>query len=409
MVFQEHRDTNRVFIYYLSLLGFFAIFSTTISKNPVLPLFAQSLGSGDALIGLIAAVSPFAGILLSFPAGVLSDNIGRKRLLMVAGLVFLSAPLLYLFVFDPWLLIPIRFFHGTATAILGPIISALIAERFTETRGEMLGWYSSSTLAGRTIAPLAGGIVISYFASSAGLFQYQAVYLIAFASAIPVFILTLLYREEHRDSHAIIGATQFGQSFRKFFSDRSLRATALVDMATYFSFGTFETFLPVFLVTQGFAVYEIGFIFSLQVVLIALTKPFFGRVADRIDKRKQILTGVVLIGLSVAAIPFLSQFWEFVVVSILTGLGISLSTVATAAFVADVCEKKELGASMGALSSIMDIGHSGGPLVTGIVIALINFQAGFLTSLVVSVVIAVVFVLSVFTGAKEDRGSKRAC
>jgi MFS family permease len=285
----------------------------------------------------------------------------------------------------------------------------LIAERFTATRGEMLGWYSSSTLAGRTIAPLTGGIVISYFASSAGLFQYQAVYLIAFAAAIPVFILTLVYREEHRESPGIIGVTQFRQSFTKFFSDRYLRATALVDMATYFSFGAFETFLPIFLVAQGFAVYEIGLVFSIQVVLIALTKPFFGRVADRIDKRKQILAGVVLMGLSVGAIPFLSQFWEFMIVSILTGLGISLSTVATAAFVADVCGKKQLGASMGALSSIMDIGHSGGPLVTGIVIALINFQAGFLASLVVSVVIAVVFVISVFPGKGEVGEPKRAC
>jgi len=46
----------------LFLLGFFAIFSTTISKNPVLPLFSQALGAGDAVIGLIAAVSPLAGV-----------------------------------------------------------------------------------------------------------------------------------------------------------------------------------------------------------------------------------------------------------------------------------------------------------------------------------------------------------
>lgn len=56
-------------MYGLFLIGFFAIFSTTISKNPVLPLFSQALGAGDAVIGLIAAVSPLAGILLSFRWG----------------------------------------------------------------------------------------------------------------------------------------------------------------------------------------------------------------------------------------------------------------------------------------------------------------------------------------------------
>ena len=34
--------SDRKMIYYISLMGFFAIFSTTISKNPVLPLFSQA-------------------------------------------------------------------------------------------------------------------------------------------------------------------------------------------------------------------------------------------------------------------------------------------------------------------------------------------------------------------------------
>src|SRR5512137_3171599 len=132
---------SRRMMYYLCLLGFFAIFSTTISKNPVLPLFTQALGADNTIIGLIAAFSPLAGILFSFPVGVLSDHLGRRRLLISAGAVFLIAPVLYLFISTPLWLIPVRFFHGTATAILGPVISAIIAERFPENKGEMLGRY----------------------------------------------------------------------------------------------------------------------------------------------------------------------------------------------------------------------------------------------------------------------------
>lgn len=55
--------TDRAYIIQLSVIGFLAIFSTTISKNPVLPLYASSLGANDALIGLISAISPLAGIL----------------------------------------------------------------------------------------------------------------------------------------------------------------------------------------------------------------------------------------------------------------------------------------------------------------------------------------------------------
>src|SRR4030067_2429554 len=162
-------STDRRLMYYISVLGFFAIFSTTISKNPVLPLFMQSIGSSDAVIGLISAISPFAGILFSFPVGVLSDRLGRRRLLITAGAIFLIAPLLYLFIEAPLWMIPVRFFHGTATAILGPVISAIIVERFFDRKGEMLGKYASSTLIGRTLAPLAGGMILSFFAAYPGI------------------------------------------------------------------------------------------------------------------------------------------------------------------------------------------------------------------------------------------------
>jgi len=387
--------TDQRMVYYLSLLGFFAIFSTTISKNPVLPLFSQALGADDAVIGLIAAVSPLAGILFSFPVGVLSDHIGRRKLLITSGLVFLSAPFLYLLITDAVWLIPVRFFHGTATAILGPVISAIIAERFFETKGAMLGQYSSATLIGRTAAPLIGGIIISYFAFYPGLMQYRMVYVVAAIAAVPVFIMTLMYRENLSVPLALPGFIRFRESFVTFFSYPRLRATALVEMATYFAFGAFETFLPLLLASQSISAYQTGFIFAIQVLIIAGTKPYFGRLADRFDKRVQIAAGLIIVGFSVGSLPLVSSFAMFLLVSALLGLGMSLSTVATSAYVADVARKEQIGASMGALSSIMDIGHSAGPLVTGIIITAVNYTIGFLASFLLAIVITVVFIIAV--------------
>jgi MFS family permease len=382
-------------VYYLSLLGFFAIFSTTISKNPVLPLFSQALGADDAVIGLIAAVSPLAGILFSFPVGVLSDHIGRKRLLITSGVVFLSAPFLYLFLTDPVWLIPVRFFHGTATAILGPVVSAIIAERFPENKGAMLGQYSSATLIGRTAAPLIGGIIISYFVFYPGLIQYRMVYVVAAIAAVPVFIMTLMYRENLPVPLALPLFPRFRDSFVTFFSYPRLRATAMVEMATYFAFGAFETFLPLHLASHGISAYQIGIIFAAQVLIIAGTKPFFGKLADRFDKRVQIAAGLIIVGVSVGSLPLLSSFTSFLLVSALLGLGMSLSTVATSAYVADVAGKEQIGASMGALASIMDIGHSAGPLITGIIISAVSYTIGFLVSFLLAIFTTAVFIIVV--------------
>ncbi len=303
---------------------------------------------------------------------------------------------MYLFITDPFWLIPVRFFHGTATAILGPVISAVIAERFPETRGAMLGQYSSATLIGRTIAPLAGGIILSSFLMYPGLVPYQMVYAAAALAAFPVLIITLQYRETSQIPHGLIPVSRFRSSFVTFFSHAGLRATALVDMATYFSFGAFETFLPLFLASQGIDPYHTGIIFAVQVLIIAGTKPFFGTIADRIDKRIQIIAGLVILGSSVALIPFTTDFFTILLVSAVFGLGMSLSTVATSAYVADIAQREQIGASMGALSSTMDIGHSAGPLVTGIVITSIGYSSGFFASFLLAGVVAVFFAISVW-------------
>ena len=381
--------------YVLFAIGFFAIFSTTIAKNPVLPLFSQALGAGDAVVGLVAAVSPLAGILFSFPVGVLSDHLGRRRLLIASGAVFLLAPLLYLAITDPFWLIPVRFFHGTATAILGPVIAATIVVLFAGRKGEVLGQYSSATLIGRTLAPLAGGAIISFFAVYPGLIPYRAVYIAAAVAAVPVLALVLLYLEETPAPLTVLSFSAFRRSSVAFFANRRLRATALADMATYFAFGAFETFLPLVLLSQGMGAYQAGVLFAAQTLIIAATKPSFGRLSDRVDRRIQIVAGLLILGCAVAAIPFAPGFFAFLLVSALFALGMSLSTVATSAYVADVAEQEQMGASMGALSSIMDIGHSAGPLVTGIIVAAGGFGPGFFASFLIAVLACGFFALSV--------------
>lgn len=382
---------DRKIIIHLSIIGFFAIFSTTISKNPVLPLYASSLGANDALIGLISAVSPFAGILFSFPVGVLSDHFGKKRLLLISGGVFLISPILYLLILNPLLLIPVRFFHGMATAILGPVVSALIAERFSATKGERIGQYSSATLFGRTLAPLVGGMLISFFVMIPGIFKYQSVYITAFVAGVIVFIL--IFQIQERDNVPIksISLPAFTKSLHTFWSDSRLRATAFVDMATYFVYGVFETFFPIYLSEQGIDAYLIGIIFAVQVLSIACTKPFFGKVADQNDPRYQILIGVLLLGISVSLIPLYSTLIPLLIISMVSGLGMSLSTIATTKYIADIAKKEDIGASMGALSSIMDIGQSTGPLVAGVLIMTCGFVAGFSSCILITSVIIVIF------------------
>jgi len=388
-----NRKRGEKLIYYLSIIGFFAIFSTTVSKNPVLSLYVHALGGNDFIIGLIAAFSPLAGILFSFPVGSMSDKIGRKKLLIVSGIIFLIAPLLYLMVSSPYWLIPIRFFHGLATAILGPVVSAMIVEKYSKNKGEKLGIYSSSTLIGRTLAPLIGGFIISFFSVN-NLLNYKLVYVSAFIVAIPVLILTFFIKEPKRTNNNKITFSDFYTSLAYFFSNKKIFVTALVEMSIYFAFGAFETFLPVYLTSLNIPSYQIGILFSAQILAIAVSNPLFGRLADKINKKIQIVLGLIVTGIAIGIIGFFSSFISILIIGIIFGLGISFSTIAISAYVADITDKNMLGTTLGGLSSIMDVGHTTGPLVTGIIIGYFSYAIGFLFALILAIIIGIIFIIT---------------
>jgi MFS family permease len=393
-------------IYYLSLIGFFAIFSTTISKSPVLPLYVRALGGNDVIVGLISAFSPLAGILFSFPIGLLSDKIGRKKLLIVSGIIFLVSPLLYLLVSSPAWLIPIRFFHGIATAILGPVASAIIVRAYSASKGEKLGFYSSATLIGRALAPMLGGFLISYFTSQGlSLIQYKYVYIAAFILAIPVFILMLLLKD-NGENNSKISTRDLFVDLKYFFANKRLFSTALIEMATYFAYGALETYLPLYLTKLNIPAREIGLIFSVQILSIALSKPLFGKLADKIDKRKIILVGVLILGLAIGVLGYFQTIIAAVILGLIFGLGLSFSTVATSSYVAEVTEQDKLGASLGALSSIMDIGQTIGPFITGIVITYFSFTAGFSLSLVLAIITGLLFYVYNKRGQDDNINNK---
>src|SRR4030065_2219762 len=120
----------------LCIMGGLAIFSSTMAKNPALPLFLRSMEVPISTVGFIAAASTVVGIVVSLPAGILSDIIGRRRVILMAAIVFAMAPFLYLLITSPWQLVLVRIYHGLATAVLGPVAAAAIADTFEAKRGE---------------------------------------------------------------------------------------------------------------------------------------------------------------------------------------------------------------------------------------------------------------------------------
>ena len=390
------KNKNQLLAWYITLIGFFGIFSTTISKNPVLPLFVKGLGASDSILGIIAAASPLAGIVFSFPIGFAADKIGKRKLLIISAIIFTLAPLLYLTVSNPLFLIPIRFFHGMATAIMGPVASAIIISFFDKNKGEKLGLYSSATLFGRTLAPLLGGFLISFFAYRGGIFNYQIVYLAAFILSLPILFLALLIPKQNGTDVKSFSLSEMIAVLKRFLKSGLVTATAMIDMSTYFIYGVLEAYLPLLLIQKGIPADKIGLLFSIQVISIALSKPFFGRLADRIDKRIQILSGIIILITTTCLMPLLPNYYAIIIDVLFFGLGMSLSTIATSTYISDNVAKTELASSLGLLSAIMDIGQSFGPFLVGFIATIYSYQIGFYFSGIVAILSAGFFYIEAY-------------
>jgi len=378
---------------FLCITGFFAIFSSTISKSPVLPLFATHLGANPSEVGIVASVSAFTGIIASIPAGVLSDRLGKKRMLLFSLTVFSTAPFLYVFINNIWQLALVRFYHGFATAIFIPVAMALVAGLFHKERGEKMGWFSTSTLLGRFMAPIVGGTIIGVLVFNPAL-SYKIVYLLCGIAGIIGLLLTFklppledkkIERQEWRVTFS---------SFKSVLSNRLILFTALVEAAILFAYGTFETFLPLYSIKSGLTAYEVGICLSAQVITLAFTKPVMGRFSDRHGRQPQIFWGALLGAFCISSFSLFKSFIPLFVLSIVFGLSLSIVTSATSAFIADLSKRETHGSAMGILGSVMDIGHTTGPLVSGFLAVYFGLEKAFIGAGVVLLLIALGFLLN---------------
>ncbi|MDO7787610.1 MFS transporter [Desulforamulus aquiferis] len=360
----------------LGLCGMAAIFSSTLSKIPVLPLYALHLGANEAQVGWIAAASTVPGIFLSFYAGVVSDRYGWKRLLMLALLVFATAPPLYLVVNDSLQLAVVRFYHGIATAILGPVAMAAIVSNSSHRKGELLSLYSSLTMIGRATAPFVGGFILTFWG-------FHGVFLICALSGFAALVVGVSIKLKIENLTVPKNSQNLKENkklsnLREIFFHRPLVMVGMLETVVFFSFGAFEVIFPIYAKGLGITVGLIGVIMGLQLAGIIIFKPVFGRLSDRIGRMPIILAGLMLCSLAVGGLFFCKNILFIGIMNVGFGLGFALVTSSTRPLAADIARKGEVGASLGIISTLMDLGQVAGPPVVGMVAAFYGYQAGFL-------------------------------
>jgi len=370
----------------LCAIDFSARTSYNMARTPVLPLFAAALGAGPAMVGLIVAASTITGIILKAPAGAISDQIGRRRTLLFGAAVFGLTPFFYLAVSSSWQLLPIRFFHGMATAIYGPVVMAAVAAIAGARRGELLAWFSLIKIATNALGGfLAGGLL--YLLTRGGTptvpdfhYVYTIIGGVGIASLGIAAWLVPQLREEAREKlrgvrdlyrNTVRGLGEVIHSF-------SVLLTAGMEGVQNMTMGVLHAFLPLYVVERaGLNVALAGLLWTILTGTSVVAKPLMGRISDCYGRRAPIIMGMLLCAVPFALIPLFRSFWILATLAILFGLGEAFVTTSTGALVADLAKRESLGAAMGVFGTIADTGQALGPIIIGVLLAKIGYLAAF--------------------------------
>ena len=356
----------------LTLADFLVRSAYQTGKIPLLPLFAAALGAGDALLGMIVAVSTFTGMALKPIVGLLSDRWGRRRWLIVGTALFTLVPFAYTLVETPAQLFWIRLIHGMATAIYGPVTLAYLAGQSRKRLAERLGWFGLAREGGYIVGPALAGVLLLVWSP-------QAIFaLIGVISALAFIPILLLPEPEAEAStpRPDIGR-QLSQALDSARRSGSIWLAGGLEAVNFVVLYALKAFLPLYALSVGFSVAFVGAFFAVQEAAHVVLKPFTGRLGDRFGYLPVIASGMFLLGGSVLWLVRAEAVPALLVVAALSGVAQALIFPSSLALVANRVDGASLGVSMGLVGSMRNCGKVVGPVLGGLLLQAFEFRGSF--------------------------------
>lgn len=232
--------TARVAFVRLCSIGFLAYCSYAICRTPLLPLLAREFGADPPMVGFVMGASTLTGILVKLPAGALSAIVGRRPLLIVGTIVFATMPFTYLWIAALGALVAVRFVHGSATAIVGPVASASLSDLAPQSRrATWLSTYSTVQGAGQAVGPVIAGHLIANG-------HYGLAFIAAGLVAVATPFIAARWPSTPAASVGPARVSEFTRGILEVCRQPLILMTSLAQAAQFVLNGTLNAFLPLF-------------------------------------------------------------------------------------------------------------------------------------------------------------------
>ncbi len=337
---------------------------------PYLPIFLQEQAHSSLfMIGLIASMLYLGTLLFASPMGWLSDQIGRKPVLVAGIALYAVSTFLFTRTTDPVWFVLFRLLEGVGTAAVMPAGQAFIADVSSEAnRSKAFGLLTTAQFGGLIAGPALAPPLYHLGGGGKGGF-YLIFYFGAILSALAALAaLALLKEPPRRSARGSDTAREKGRLLppREVLFSPAVLAFLFVAFTSHLAMGGWEVIWSLYLKELGASMVYIS------ATWIAFSVPMLlafagGVLADRYNR-----FWLMFVGYSISAVAWIlygvtTNLPLFLAVNVIEGFAIAFSWPAKQAFFVQVVVRRWLGTVLGLENSSMQLAGWLGTLAAPII------------------------------------------
>jgi predicted MFS family arabinose efflux permease len=347
-----HKIVRPVLLIYISAFFYWA---AIYLYAPVLPVYAESLGASLTTVGVIGAAYALPQLLFRIPIGIWSDSLGRRKPLVIAGIIMTLLGALGLRISpDAGYLALSRGLVGVgaATWVAFTIYAVSFYPPGNTTRAVgMLNFIFSASLTATTAL---GGLI-------ADIWDERSAFLSA--AVLAVLALVLFAGEHPLPKKEGPAWTDFRQVAR---SPLLIVVSVMGVLAFFAQFASVLGFVPIYASKIGASDSELGILTMLSSGAAMIGTLLAAPLVRRRGNAFTVVLGALLMGLSLLAVPFVHGIPLLDAVQTLNGLGWGMAGTQLMALSIHETAPAQRATAMGLEQATYALGMLLGPLVSGL-------------------------------------------
>ena len=362
----------------LQTLQVFFVGLTVGMERTVLPALSGEFGvAKGAYLFLVAFVFSFGLVkgALNFVAGSLSDQIGRKTVLLLGWLAGLPIPILIFFAPNWWWIIVANVFLGVNQAFAWTMtVNMHVDIAGSHQRGLAVGIDEAAGYAAVGLAGLGTGYLAALYGPRWALLVFGLA-VIAAALLVLIWVVDTLpwVRAEHAQAnvggaHSSADAGHVGNIFLLVsFRDPTFRALCQGGAVNKIADTLVWALFPIYFLGRNLNLVQIGWVTGVYAVVWGLSQLWTGHLADRIGRKPPIVSGfgVLAIGIALTAASEHIELW--ISAAAIMGVGMALLYPNLIAAMADLAPPLWRARALGTYRYWRDTGYAIGALLLGAV------------------------------------------